>query len=230
MSTTDPATLQSNIDKLTETLKKARDEHKAEKAAMLGPIRKALALAEDANTDAILAALTARAPEAEALIAERTKTLTTERDDARTRLADVESRWAGERIDRSLSDALTRSGMIGDNSADALALARPLFALSDKGEVVTKTDAAGVVPGATPDQWIVSQLRTLRPHWWPKSMGGGAIGGSSRGSAFVGDTSCFRPGSSWNITAQAAFERKHGTRAAEAAARQYGATPFGLGR
>lgn len=224
MSTTDT---NADVAKLQAALKAERDAH-TETKRVHGEFRTAILTPLGLPDNAPAETITARIGDVEKTVTDRTAALTTERDEARTRLANVESRWAGEKVDRALSDALTRSGMIADNAADALALARPLFVLSDKGDVVTKADTAGVIPGANPDQWIIAQLRTLRPHWWPKSMGGGAVGGS-RGGAMMGDTSCFKPGPTWNITAQAAFERKHGTRAAEMAARQHGSTPFGLG-
>lgn len=59
-TTTDPAVLQATIDKLSDTLRKRTEEHKAEKAATLGPIRKALGLGDDAGRDQVLAALTAK--------------------------------------------------------------------------------------------------------------------------------------------------------------------------
>ncbi|MCC6676407.1 MAG: hypothetical protein IT436_04625 [Phycisphaerales bacterium] len=203
--------LQTSVAKLTKALESEREAHKTTRGELAG-----------------LSALAGKG-DLEKVIGERLAPVAKERDDARAKLADVESRWAGEKVDRSLSDSLSRSGMIADNAADALALARPLFALSDKGEVVTKADAAGVIPGASPDQWIVAQLRTLRPHWWPKSVGGGATGGA-RPAGSAADDSCFKPGATWNLTAQAQFERRHGTRAAETAARRYGTTPFGIGR
>ncbi|QOI99247.1 MAG: hypothetical protein HRU70_01575 [Phycisphaeraceae bacterium] len=224
MSTTDA---NNDVAKLQAALKAERDAHTETKRAH-GEFRTAILTPLGLPDNAPAETITARIGDVEKTITDRTAALTTERDEARTRLADVEGRWAGEKVDRSISDALSRSGMIADNATDALALARPLFVLSEKGEVVTKADAAGVIPGATPDQWIIAQLRTLRPHWWPKSAGGGASGGS-RGGMAMGDDSCFRP-ESWNVTLQARYEKLHGTRAAEAAARRYGTTPFGLGR
>ncbi len=230
MTTPNPNPTAEDIAKLTSSLERSREENKTDRAKH-GEFRKTVAtrlgLAEDAAPDAILARL--GETDAEKVIAERLTPVAKERDEAKARAADVESRWAGEKVDRSLTDALSRSGMIAANRDDALALARPLFALSDKGEVVTKADAAGVIPGASPDQWIVAQLRAMRPHWWERSVGGGATGGS-RGAASVGDDSCFKPGATWNLTAQAQFERRYGTRAADSAARRYGTMPFGIGR
>lgn len=227
---TKPTTLEealASIAKLEKALDSERTAH-AETKRTHGEFRAAfttpLGLPPESPVDAILSAM----GDTEKLIGERTASVAKERDEARAKAADVESRWAGEKVDRALSDALARSGMIEANREDALGIARSLFTVDGKGEVRTKAGAAGVIPGATPDQWILGQLRALRSHWWARSQGGGAVGGA-RSTASVGDTSCFRPGPTWNLTAQVAFERRHGSRAAEAAAREYGATPFGVG-
>lgn len=225
MSTTDANT---DVAKLQAALKAERDAHTETKRAH-GEFRTAILTPLGLPDNAPAETITARIGDVEKTITDRTAALTTERDEARTRLADVESRWAGEKVDRALTDALARSGVLADFRDDALAIARNSFGVNERGEVVTKAGVAGVIPGATPDQFVIGQLRSMKPAYWPKSAGGGAMGGSSRGSRYVGDDSCFRPGPTWNLSQQISFEKRHGKQASEAAARRYGTTPFGLG-
>lgn len=221
MSTTNTDT-RGEIDKLTQTLAKVRDEHKAEKAAMLGPIRQALGLGDDAGTDAILAALTSRTPDAEALVTQRTAALTKERDTAVAAADAIKTERNAEKIDAALNAAFDKSGAKPEHRPDFLLLAKALFTVDAKGRVVTRDDAADTLPGVEPAAWIVGQLRASRPHYWPTSTGGGASGGGAHGAP-LGDTSCFDPRSPrFNMSDQMRYERKWGREAADRAIRMYG--------
>jgi len=65
------------------------------------------------------------------------------------------------------------------------------------GKWIVKADAEGVTPGADVNQFM-KEMQKLRPHWWPKSTGGGAGGGldgvNGGKNPFSGD--------SWNVTEQ----------------------------
>jgi hypothetical protein len=222
--------LQTSVTKLETTLAKVRDEAKAEKAATLAPFRKALGLPDDAGADLILDAMTKRAPDAEALIAERTKVIAAERDAAVATAGQVRAERAAERIDVAITAALGKSGMIPENGEDAANLLRPLLTVDPKtGSVVTK-EAPGVIPGQSADQYIHAQLKTARPHWWSRSIGGKATGGT-RASSGGGDTSVFDPLSpKFSLTAQAQFERRFGVEAARRAALAHGQRLAGEGR
>ncbi|MBX3357303.1 MAG: hypothetical protein KF745_02635 [Phycisphaeraceae bacterium] len=170
---------------------------------------------------AIVSALLTKTPEAEALIAERTKALTAERDAAVAEAAKVRGERAAERIDAALSDAFAKCGAKPEHKADYLTLARGLFTVDESGRVVTRKDAADTLPGVEPAAWIVSQLRAQRPHYWPVSVGGGAAGG--RNGIALGDTGCYNPRSpKFNLSDQSRYERRYGKAAADAAIRQYG--------
>lgn len=212
--TDDPA---ASIEKLQAALKAEREAHKATKAQYLAPVREALGLGDDASVDDITATLGTRLGDVDAQLNERTAALTTERDEARSEAEKIKGEWSDFRVCTGLESAFSRSGAAEQNAADFMALARPLFTVADDGRIVTRDGAPNTVPGMTPDQWIVSQLRQSRAHWWPLSSGGGAKGGGNLPTV-AGDTSCFDPRSpKYNITNQFAYEQRFGKAATDAA-------------
>jgi hypothetical protein len=192
-----------NPDNLAPTV----EELSAQLATLRATLAKSLGLGEDADEAAILAR-----------VADTTK----EAEEAKARAADVESRWASEKVDSALRDAFAKSGADAHNAEDFLALARPLFTVDAKtGAVVTKTDAPNTVPGQNAEAWIVSELRAKRSHWWPKSQGAGARGGGALPSGGA-DDSCFDPSSpNYNFTKQLAAEAKYGAEFADKARARY---------
>ena len=179
----------------------------AQLTTLRATLAKSVGLGEEADEAAILARITDTARE---------------RDEAKARAADVESRWASEKVDSVLRDAFAKSGADPRNAEDYLALARPLFTVDAKtGAVVTKPDAPNTVPGANVEAWIVSELRTKRPHWWGLSTGGGARGAGLLPSGGASD-SMFDPRSpDYSFTAQLAAESKFGPAFADKARQRY---------
>lgn len=186
-----PADLQAQVDRLS---------------AFAGSVRKALALGDDADDAAILAAL---------------GNTTKERDEHKARADAVAAERAAERIDAAISAALSKSGMIQANTPDAMNLMRPLFTLDDKGRVVTKGGDTGEAPGMDPAQFVAGRLGTLRGHWFPVSVSGGARGGGYTPPSGP-DASCFKTG---NVTGMMNYIGTHGEQAAIAACRRQGITP-----
>jgi len=221
-NTNPPAPTAEDLDKMRKALEAEREERKSDRtkhSTFRASVAKVLGLPEDASSDAILA----RVGDAEKVIGERAATLTKERDEATARVADVESRWASERVDGALRDAFAKSGADPRNAEDYLTLARGAFALDDKGNVRTKDDIPNTLPGVDPATWIVAELRAKRPHWWPTSQGGGARGGKGVGNPTVpGDASCFKPGPTFNLTAQGQYAKTYGMAAAERASQLFG--------
>lgn len=228
MTTPNPNPTAEDVAKLSSALEKAREEHKADKAKH-GEFRKALAakfgLAEDAAPDAILARL--GESDAEKIIAERLAPVAKERDEANARAAAAESRWASDRIDRALSDALRKSGVRPELVEPALALARPLFTVDPKsGAVQTKADAANTLPNVGAEAWAFGECRAKFPSFYPPNVSGGARGSAGVGPGTPGDASCFRPGSpTHSMTNMARFVDQHGTEAAIRACRVHGIAP-----
>jgi len=65
------------------------------------------------------------------------------------------------------------------------------------GKWIVKADAEGVTPGADVKQFM-REMQKQRPHWWPKSNGGGAQGGIE---GINGGKNPFS-GDNWNLTEQ----------------------------
>jgi hypothetical protein len=182
---------------------------------------------EDREALAVQAA--ARLGEVENVVGERTATLAKERDEAKAKAAEVESRWTGERVENALRAAFAKSGADPRHERDFIDLYRGAFVVDANCEVRTKPDAPApeVIPNVDPAQFVHGVVKAQRGHRWPNSVGGGA-----RGSAVqlnVGAPDCFKPGPTWNVTQQAAYEAQHGSAAALAAAARWGTRPFWMG-
>lgn len=173
-------------------------------------------LAENADDET----LTARLGDTETIISERTAALAKERDEAVQRAADIESRWASEKVDSALRLAFEKSGARPEHLEDFLLLARPLFSVDETGAVRTRKDAKEAIPGIDPAAWIHGELKAKRAHYWPTSIGGGSKGGGS--VPVGGDDSCFDPTSpNYNFTKQLALEAKYGSEFADRARARY---------
>lgn len=183
------------------------EELSAQLTALRAGLAKGFGLEESTVTDEVLLA--------------RAGEVAKERDEARSKAADVESRWASEKVETALRSAFEKSGAGREHEEDFLLLARGLFEADEKG-VRTRKDAPNTVPGVNAEAWIVAELRVKRSHWWPLSQGAGA-----RGAGFIpsagADDSCFDPRSpNYNFTAQLAAEAKYGPAFADRARQRFG--------
>jgi hypothetical protein len=182
------------------------EELTAQLSALRAGLVQGFGLGEDATDEALLA---------------RAAEIAKERDEARAEAADVESRWAGERVDSALRSAFEKSGAGREHEEDFLLLARGLFEMDEKGEVRTRKDAPNTLPGIDPAAWIVAELQAKRSHWWPLSQGASAKGGGFLPSGGA-DDSCFDPTSrNYNFTRQLALEAKYGSDFADRARARY---------
>lgn len=146
--------------------------------------------------------------------------ITTERDAAVAEVAKIKADANTARVEAEIKDAVTKAGIFAHSTDDAATILRGVLEVTDKGEVRTKA-APNVVPGQTAEQFIVGQLRTLRPHYWPASIGAGAKGAGFAAHAGP-DVSCFKGGT---LTAQYALVARVGERAAIEACRRSGIVP-----
>lgn len=209
-----------DIAKLREALRKEREEHKATKTALSvfrADIGKATGLGEDAPLEAI----TARLTDTDKLIQEKTTAIQTERDEAVKRSESMLAERKAEKLEGAIEAGLQRAGIKPECLEDARSILRGALEVGESGDVLTKT-APNVVSGQTVDWFVVSQLRTMRPHYWPMSVGGGARGASGRADS-AGDISCFDPKhANYNLTAQGAYLRTHGRDAFDRARARFG--------
>jgi hypothetical protein len=209
--------LQASVQRLQTALNREREDHKATKAQQLAPVRTALGLPEDAPLDTITTTLSQRLGDIDAQVNAKTENIAAERDAAVAEAAKVRDEWNAHRIDAAVQLALQTSGIRPECFADATTILRGALEATEKGVVRTKA-APNIVPGQTPEQFIAGQLKSLRPHYWPTSVGGGARGGGVHPTT-GGDTSAFRTG---NVTGMMAYIARHGERAAIEACRRSG--------
>jgi len=102
--------------------------------------------------------------------------------------------------------------------ADVESAAASMFEKDERGQWITKADVAGVTAGQTPEGWL-RDMQKVRPHWWPESQGGGALGGGA-GGGFSGPNPW--TAENWNMTKQAEIFREQGSEVAERMAKAAG--------
>lgn len=213
--------LQESVTRLEAALAKERADRKASKAALLAPIRTALALGEDSSLDDVTAALSKRLNDTEAVVTERMAELQTQHDELKAKHDTLTAERAESKITAALEGAFAQSGIRPEHKEDYIMLARSVVEVTDAGDVRTKAHN-GTIPGMTVLDWARGQLIALRPHWMTPSVGGGARGGSLPVSSSVGDDSCFDKSSKhFNYTRMAEYEARFGPAAAERARQKY---------
>jgi hypothetical protein len=118
-------------------------------------------------------------------------------------------------VERTLREAAVESKVIAPAISDVVLNGTRIFELTDEGKVITR-DVPGVTPGLTPKEWLKDKQESS-PHWWPASIGGGAKGGAG-GTNTGANNPWSKEG--WNLTAQGAYLKANGeAKAAELAAR-----------
>lgn len=209
---------QTDIDKLSESLRKERGDHSATKQK-LQPF---IALG---NLDEVKAKLD-KYPELEALaeaggkpidekklegiVNGRVAPLQRELEAARSTIAELTQKSAelsGSLTKRDIHDDVRKAAItakITDTALeDVLLFADHYFERVD-GKTVTK-EVGGLMPGLDPGAWLADQ-REKRPHWWPGSTGAGANGGGPGGGG--GDNPWSK--AKWNTTEQGRIVREKG--------------------
>lgn len=211
----------ADIDRLTVSLTKERDEHKKtkDKLGKFGELDP-----EKAQKDADqIAELTTKLEAAEAaagdgkvdeaqiekLVEARVATivkpiqrdldkankLVTEQGDSITA---HELKDTNRAITDSVRSAAVESKIVPGALDDALMLAERVFEVGEDGGILTK-DNVGVTPGIDPTVWF-TEMQDKRAHWWPTSQGGGAGGSGPGGGGGLADNPFSHKG--WNMTKQ----------------------------
>lgn len=113
---------------------------------------------------------------------------------------------------RTITDAVRKAGVtskvIDTAMDDVLMLSERVFEVTEGGEVLTK-DEVGCTPGITADIWL-SEMQEKRPHWWPRSEGGGSTGSGNGDTGFANNP--FKR-ETWNLTKQGELLRSDRTKA-----------------
>jgi len=229
---------QADIDRIHGGLTKERDEHKATKTSLhvwdgmdhkevttkldrfaeLEVAAKGNKEEMDAKLDELTEArvLTRLAP-----VERESKTLKTRCDELEVLVGTLQGEKTRRTIGDQVLDACTKAKVEQTAQADVVMLANQVFEVGDDGKtVLTKENPYGVTPGIAPDVFL-SEMQDKRPHWWPKSVGGGA-GGSA--NSFGGGGANPWSDDGWNMTKQGEYLRANGTEKAEQMAKAAGTT------
>lgn len=167
----------ADLDRLKAALEAERAAHKETKtkgAERRTVYARTLGLAENANDEDIVAPLSGTDH------AKAVASIQAERDELRAKVTKIEQERDAQHVESATSSALSKSGMIPANHEDAANLIRSMLTVKD-GKVVTKDGVPNVIPGMDPTQLFHATVKTLRPHWWPSSVGGGAVGSRGNG-------------------------------------------------
>lgn len=219
---------QADVDRLSTSLVKERDAHKATKT--LADSYVALGKLEDiqARLDRTAELETAAAGKLDEdqlnkLVEGRLKTrlAPTEREKAKLaedlktaqdRLEVFEARERERTIHDAVRTAATASKVTETAMEDILLLAGRIFEVTEEGKVSVK-DSVGYTPGIDPVVWL-TEIQSKRPHWWPPSQGGGGRGPLGGGGG--GGVNPFTA-EGWNMTQQGQILRENPVRAKQLA-------------
>jgi len=229
---------QADIDRLSSSLQKERDEHKETKGKLhawdgldLEDVRGKL----DRFTELEIAAkgnkeeMDSRLEElTEARIRSRMAPVEREAAALKKRLGEIEESYNAmvlEKTQRTITDAVRSACTSGAAKVldtamgDVELLARAVFEVAEDGTVLTKENPFGITPGLAPDVWL-QEMQPKRPHWWPMNQGGGSKGSGNLGGMASNPWS----GDNWNLTEQGKYVREHGVAKAEQMAKMAGTT------
>lgn len=212
-----------DIARLTESLRKEREDHKKVKdvlAKLGGPDLDADALVEklDEYEELKLRVESGEGgkiddKKVEELVEQRVQRrlapVERERDRLKTRNTELENENGTLKgtitrgtVESELRRHATEGKVVTSALDDILDIGANIFEVAEDGAVVTRQGLRNVPAGITPDVWL-SDMKEKRPHWWPASQGGGAGGGSKDG----GTTSNPWTKDNWSIEAQAQLVR-----------------------
>ena len=214
---------QEDITRLSESLRKEREDHKKVKdilAKLGGPDLDADALVEklDEYEELKLRVESGEGgkiddKKVEELVEQRVQRrlapVERERDRLKTRNTELENENGTLKgtitrgtVESELRRHATEGKVVTSALDDILDIGANIFEVAEDGAVVTKQGLRNVPAGVTPDVWL-SDMKEKRPHWWPASQGGGA-GGSGGGNG-TGVNPWTKD--NWSIEAQAQLVR-----------------------
>lgn len=124
-------------------------------------------------------------------------------------------------IERHLRNLATNEKVVSSAMEDILFMGTHLFEVAEDSAIVAKDNARGIESGITPDVWL-ADMKEKRPHWWPASQGGDALGGKNNPN--LGSNPWVAK--NWDLDAQALMVRQDRAKAerfAKAASSRIGA-------
>jgi len=226
---------QGDIDRLQESLRKERSDHKAikDKFAFVADIEvdklqdmvdrfpELEAAAGGNSAEAVQRQVDAKLAAAKAPLERQITKLQTELGESQTAVTDYKNRETERKIVDAVSTAARKLKVQDCAIEDAILTGRAHLQVDEDGNVVTR-DGAPVSAGLSAEVWL-TEMQTKRAHWWGESTGGGA-GGNKGGGAGPNN-----PWSKehWNMTQQGAVYRENPQKAeqmAKAAGVTIGAT------
>lgn len=227
---------QSDINNLSEALRKERNDHKAaqdalkawsnlgkkpeEILAQLDRIAELEAAAagkidDKKITEMVEARLGQKVGPIERQLREATTTLETvtrERDTFRDQLY----RRDMTDVVRSIASEMK---VVPTAMADVELFAQFALERQEDGSFITKSGIPGVTPGLDA-KGLLKEMQKQRPHWWPASAGGGAGGGIG---GINGDKNPWSA-QHWNLTEQGRIVKEHGMAKAQELAKLAGSS------
>lgn len=207
---------QDDIDRLQESLRKEREDHKHTKEHLRSynvigdpnEIQQKLdriqeleaASADKLDENKLNEIVEGRIKSRTAPLERDLMKLTEERDSLKNSVIEFET----QNKRRMIHDELRKASMtakVRDTALDDVMLYDSVFTIDEStGRVITK-DNVGVTPGIDASVWL-TEIKNSKPHWWPESHGVGARGGDAGGGAnnpFSADN--------WNMTEQGRIVR-----------------------
>jgi hypothetical protein len=141
---------------------------------------------------------------------------------AESRAAELETGIKRSKISDAARTAAAKAKVVPEAMDDVLLYAEKLFDVDESG-AITARDNVGVTPGIDIEAWISDRVKD-RPHWFPRTNGGGSRGDLGSGNRSANPWSK----AGWSLAAQGEVVKAKGEAAArqmaEAAGSKLGAT------
>lgn len=217
-----------NINRVTEALRKEKNDHKAtkDKYSKLNGKDIDQLLERDGEYEELKLRAEGKSLDEEKLeqmvsirVKQKMAPLERENTELKSKLATSEGEvntLRGEKTSNTIKSHIRKAASklkVTDTALEDIEiLGERLFEIDDTGRVVAK-DNVGVTPGIDVEMWLSDQ-REKRPHWFPGNVGGGA--GGSRGQHGGGANPWSHDG--WNLTEQGKILKEDRSKAERMAA------------
>jgi hypothetical protein len=231
---------QADVDRVMTGLTKEREDHKATKEKLHAwdgfdnpdelrqkldkiPELEVMAKGNKEEFESKLEELTeARIGSRLAPVERDNKNLKAKVEELTTLVGTLQAEKTQRQIGDKVGEACASAKVLQEAMPDVKLLANAVFEVTEDGSVLTKENPFGITPGLASDVWL-SEMQEKRPHWWPRSTGGGAAGsggpGGMKGNPWSHD--------SWNLTEQGKYIKEHGIEKAEQMAKTAGTSVGG---